>query len=781
MSNKKATKRALLTSITALAMCVVMLVGTTFAWFTDTATANVNKIQAGKLDVALEMKDSAGNWVTAEGKTLNFVKAAGGESQAILWEPGAEYKLPELRVRNDGNLALKYEVAITGAVDATPNNGVNDLELLNVITFSASIGGGTAPSGVYGKTIATGALNKNGDFQTIQLSAKMDENAGNKYQEMAISGIAITVKAMQTSYEYDSNGNTYDDAADMTPDNLDKRISANVTVPVASSGDTKISNADKTAVATVPETAVKDSSGELTLKVAADDSAAANVSINSAQAALGYEVEVVGLDTTNTAPVKVELKVGAGLTNVVLYHNGNPMTKGTSADSLTDGQYFYNESTGVLTFATSTFSPFAVVYDAPTAVIGDTYYDTLADAVAAAQDGDTITLLKNTNGNGIQVATEKFATRGLTVNFNGHSYTVGGVLVGSPGTGTNAFQLLQGGKITFKNGSIVGVAEGTKPAEDTPDWKGAPAIVLQNYCNLVLDNMIVTGGDETVYTMSNNCGDIVINNTTINAGKAQGYKDGPYAFDVYGGFQSYGNVTVKVDGNSVINGDIEVAHGDRAKNNNANTLILGDCTINGNILKSDGTLNFAGNVTLNGNVNVTKNKDDAANRIIVTGATTLNLNGKIITPNNMGNNNTNFTALIVDADTAINAGVNGGIDTQTNGGYAINVRNGATLTINGGTYYGGGTAVQVQKGTLVINDGTFEVEPYSDPTYGYKFLINCIDAAYKDGTAKIMVRGGSFVNYDPSDSASENPRGNFVDEGYSCTENNGVWTVTKNA
>ena len=215
MSNKKATKRALLTSITALAMCVVMLVGTTFAWFTDTATANVNRIQAGNLDVALEMFDNAqGKWVTAEGKTLNFVKAAGGENQAILWEPGAEYKLPELRVRNDGNLALKYEVAITGAVDATPNNGVNDLELLDVITFRASIGGGTATSGVYGKTIATGALNKNGDFQTIQLSAKMDENAGNKYQEMAISGIAITVKAMQASYEYDSNGNTYDkDAA----------------------------------------------------------------------------------------------------------------------------------------------------------------------------------------------------------------------------------------------------------------------------------------------------------------------------------------------------------------------------------------------------------------------------------------------------------------------------------------------------------------------------------------------------------------------------------------
>ena len=778
MSNKKATKRALLTSITALAMCVVMLVGTTLAWFTDTATANVNRIQAGNLDVALEMLDGT-NWVTAEGQTLNFVKAAGGESQAILWEPGAEYKLPKLRVRNDGNLALKYEVAITGAVDATPNNGVNDLELLDVITFSASIGGGTATSGVYGTTIADGALNAKDDAQTIQLSAKMDENAGNKYQEMAISGIAITVKAMQASYEYDSNGNTYDDAADMTPDNLDKRISANVTVPVASSGDTKISNADQTAVATVPETAVKDSSGELTLKVAADDSAAANVSVNSAQAALGYEVEVVGLDTTNTAPVKVELKVGAGLTNVVLYHNGNPMTKGTSADSLTDGQYFYNESTGILTFATSTFSPFAVVYDAPTAVIGDTYYDTLADAVAAAQDGDTITLLKNTNGNGIQVKTEKFATGGLTVDFNGHSYTVGGVLVGSSGTGTNAFQLLQGGKVTFKNGSIVGVAEGTKPAEDTPDWHGAPAIMIQNYCDLTLDNMIVTGGDETVYTMSNNCGNIVINNTTINAGKAQGYGSGPFAFDVYGGWYK-DNVTVTVKGNSVINGDIEL---DRdTKNPSINTLILGDCTINGNILKSDGALNFAGNVTLNGNVNVTKNKDDAANRIIVTGATTLNLNGKIITPNDMGNNDTNFTALIVDADTTINADMNGGIDTQENGGYGINVRNGATLTINGGTYYGGGTAVQAQKGFVIINDGNFAVEPYSNPVYGYKFMLNCIDAAYKAGEAGFTVYGGTYTGFDPSNSDSENPRASFVPEGYTCTKTGeDVWTVTKNA
>ena len=176
----------------------------------------------------------------------------------------------------------------------------------------------------------------------------------------------------------------------------------------------------------------------------------------------------------------------------------------------------------------------------------------------------------------------------------------------------------------------------------------------------------------------------------------------------------------------------------------------------------------------------TNNIDDSVDaRMVIKAPTTLNLDKKIISPDNMGNNNTNFCALIVDADTTINAGESGGIDTGVNGGYGINVRNGATLTINGGSYYGGGTTVQVQKGTLIINGGHFACEPYSNPVYGYKFLINCIDAAYKDGSAKIIIKGGTFVNFDPSDSASENPHGNFVADGYKvvpATQTNGdIW------
>ena len=112
MKKSKATKRTLLLSVLAMLLCMVMLVGTTFAWFTDSASTAVNTIQAGTLDVALEMKsnefndDGSAKWVSAEGKTLGWVAADSRAQEQILWEPGATYALPELRIVNKGNLAL---------------------------------------------------------------------------------------------------------------------------------------------------------------------------------------------------------------------------------------------------------------------------------------------------------------------------------------------------------------------------------------------------------------------------------------------------------------------------------------------------------------------------------------------------------------------------------------------------------------------------------------------------------------------------------------------------
>ena len=400
MTNRKSTKRALLGSVMAMVLCLAMLVGTTFAWFTDTASTGVNKIQAGNLDV--QLVDENGN--SLEGKTLEFKKAANAaEGEAVLWEPGCTYELPAVYVKNNGKLALKYKVAITGINGSAKLNEVIDWTI-NDADLSAD------------HSLSAGATS-----EALTIKGHMKESAGNEYMNESIDGIAITVYATQDTVESDSFTNQYD---------------KNAAYPVV------------------------------------------NVT---------------------------ELK-----------------------EALT-------------------------------------------------------------------------------------------------------------------NGGVVAVTK-----------------------------------------------DIHTNNI----------------------------------------------------------------------------------------------EDTAAARIVISQPTTLNLEKKIITPDNMGNNNTNFCALIVDADTTINAGENGGIDTGVNGGYGINVRNGATLTINGGYYYGGGTAVQVQEGTLIINGGTFACEPYSSPTYGYNFLINCLDSAYKNGTAKVIINGGTFVNFDPSNCTAEGAGTNFVADGYkvvSAPQTNGdVWyTVVK--
>ena len=408
MTSSKSTKRALISSTLAILMCVAMLIGTTFAWFTDTASTGVNKIVSGKLDVVLEM-NIGGEWVDANGKTLPFLVAGEipAEGTEILWEPGCTYRVPELRIRNNGNLSLQAYVYVSGF----KASGESDVDLRDVIDWKMSSFDGmlTHPD----KDISV--IVNPGQSLKFDLEAHMKEEAGNEYQGLSVEGISITVVAKQHTYEKDSIDDQYDKDA---------------TYPVASAAEMK-------------------------------------------------------------------------------------------------------------------------------------------EALA--------------------------------------------------------------------NGGIVSVNKDIK---------------------------------------------------TDNIG------------------------------------------------------------------------------------------DNEADRIIISKPTTLNLDAKIISPDDMGNNNTNFCALIVDADTTINAGKNGGIDTGRNGGYALNVRKGANLTITGGSYYGGGTAVQVQEGTLTITGGHFAVEAFDEP-YGYNFLLNCIDSAYKNGTAKIIVKGGTFVNFDPSNNTAEGAGTNFVADGYkvvSASQTNGeVW------
>ena len=218
MTSSKATKRALISSTLALLMCVAMLIGTTFAWFTDTASTAVNKIQAGNLDVDLEMSTDGTNWESAEGKTLTFKTKDNRAADQILWEPGCTYELPQLRVVNKGNLALKYKIQITGIQGDAKLNEVIDWTIND-----AAI------------DLTEGHLTAGQTGTAFTIKGHMQDAASNDYQNLAIDGIGITVYATQDTVENDSFDNQYDKDAEypiVAMDTLQELIN-NATEPVS--------------------------------------------------------------------------------------------------------------------------------------------------------------------------------------------------------------------------------------------------------------------------------------------------------------------------------------------------------------------------------------------------------------------------------------------------------------------------------------------------------------------------------------------------------------------
>ena len=124
----KSKKSALLLSFTSLLLCFAMLAGSTFAWFTDTATTGVNQIKSGNLKVDIQNKE--GN--SLNGKTLKWVVNEQVSESNVLWEPNCTYKLESFKIVNQGNLALKYQITINGIT--------GDAKLLEAIEFIAKIG-----------------------------------------------------------------------------------------------------------------------------------------------------------------------------------------------------------------------------------------------------------------------------------------------------------------------------------------------------------------------------------------------------------------------------------------------------------------------------------------------------------------------------------------------------------------------------------------------------------------------------------------------------------------
>ena len=231
MNESTKTKKALRGSLLALFLCIVLLIGTTFAWFTDTASTGVNKIQSGNLKVELLYSKDCQTWTKADSNTKLFDDSA-------LFEPG-HTQVVYVKVKNAGNLALKYNLAVNAESAARGKNVYNewysltDYLMMGVAdTDKAYDTREAAREAVAGNADVikngvqtTGAdmptLNPDEESAPVAMVLYMPETVGNEANPKSKTfsakvDISVTLKATQATVENDSFGNDYDNDAATT-------------------------------------------------------------------------------------------------------------------------------------------------------------------------------------------------------------------------------------------------------------------------------------------------------------------------------------------------------------------------------------------------------------------------------------------------------------------------------------------------------------------------------------------------------------------------------------
>lgn len=429
MTNKNVTKRALLTSVLAIVVCITMLIGSTFAWFTDTASTAVNKIVSGTLDIEVYYGNNAEGgegtvWTKLVDNTppLSFLRKQEDGSLAqdagMLWEPNGTYCLPALKIVNNGNLALKYKVIITGIR--------GDSELNNVIDWTMVLDGSDFVMGSEHSLAAKVGDVVDADLLTVK--GHMWATADNYYQNKSIEGISIKVLATQDAVESDSFGNDYDKTADGTPqfDTWYDHVAATVAVDPAVENVIKDREVDPTVTATVP--AESTTATKLTL-IKSKTTAPSTITVDAGAQAVSADVKLVDQDGNKVTAADgkfftVTMQLDRYLTVKAFYHNDVALTKAkrAAAVSSANDQYYYNAATGVVTFTTDDFSPFTaiVAFDGGNGTTAHPYIISTAEQAMAM--GTTSSYYKLVND--VVVTGETVFTKKCTVDLNGHSVTL---------------------------------------------------------------------------------------------------------------------------------------------------------------------------------------------------------------------------------------------------------------------------------------------------------------------------------------------------------------------
>ena len=370
------TKKSIFASAVALLLCFAMLLGTTFAWFTDSVTSANNIIQSGTLDVEMYWAEG-----TEDPSNTSWNDASKG---AIFnndkWEPGY-VEVRHIKIENKGTLALQYKITIVANGEVTDLSDVIDVYYLDPaaqvvnrdqLTDNNKLGTLTEVIANLANT-GTGSLAK-GETDTVTLALKMQELAGNEYQNTALcdGGFSIQLLATQTTGEFDSFGDDYDNnaAADFFPGFQGGSAGVAVTTDDQrlTVGESAINAGDVSAV--IPEgVKLADGANSLQLAVTLKNSSDANIQLSEAEKLGTLDVHIEGVAEGNTTPMLVTLKgyltTGINTGALRLYHveNGATVAMTQVATPVNHNEFSYDPATGDVTLALASFSEVAVVAD----------------------------------------------------------------------------------------------------------------------------------------------------------------------------------------------------------------------------------------------------------------------------------------------------------------------------------------------------------------------------------------------------------------------------------
>ncbi len=401
----KQTKRSLLMSALSLLLCFSMLIGTTWAWFTDSVSSESNVIKSGNLDLDVQY--------TLDGKTWNDLDGAEDLFQKGLWEPG-HTEVVALKITNKGSLALKYAASMNIMKETVgKNKDGGDIVLSDILTVSTltqqanqvgdiavmlAFAGENAGGLAYNATVAFKSGNvlqadqelTPGDAHYVIVKVDMPEIVGNEANHDGVNlpkiEFGINVVATQSSYESDSFGTDYDDG--LTFDDLaDTNVLASSTKTLSVGADSidfaLYAKGTRIAKINVPASAIADTSKPVKVTIAGIEPSEEAIVDENTQA-YAYDIKVTNLKSGLTGDQLVTVVVAApnALAAMKAYHNGELIE-----DAI------YDEVEGTITFKTASFSP----YDFTSKIEEVSNLEQLRAALQ--KDGTTAKLTENINVN----------------------------------------------------------------------------------------------------------------------------------------------------------------------------------------------------------------------------------------------------------------------------------------------------------------------------------------------------------------------------------------------